>query len=147
MRLSDGDARAVTGRYYVVKRDAVNSLGRQFHAAVLGAVLRADPRRLDAARTQTLPQSPARVSGSALAAPFAVPQALPVPLLGLMMAGLRLLFRRGHGLLRESSGRVRRGGGAAAGGALGSRRTFFSVFFSRLLTCLTFTAFFLSVSS
>lgn len=117
MRLSDGDTRAVTGRCYVFKRGVVNSLGRQLHAAVLRAVLRVDPRRLDAPRTQTLPQSPAHVSGSALAAPFAVPQALPVPLLGLVMAGLRLLFRRGRGLLRESFGV--RCGGDAADGALG----------------------------
>lgn len=74
----------------------------QFHAAVLRAVLGVDPCWLDTSWTQTLPQSPSRVFGPALAGPLAVPHALPVPLLCFVVARLGLLFRRRDGLLRES---------------------------------------------
>lgn len=132
-----------------LKDDVVNLLCSQFHAAVLRAVLGVDPGWLDTSWTQTLPQSPSHVFSAALAGPFAVPHPLPVPLLCFMVARLRLLFRRRHGPLQESF-RFQVNCVATLLTTLSLlllKETFFSVFFSRLLTCFTFTAFFLRDSS
>lgn len=81
-----------------------DSLGGEFHAAVIGAVFGVSPCRLDTSWTQTLSQSPSHLLGSALSSSLAVPHALPVTLLRFVTTRLHLLFRRRDRLLQGRSG-------------------------------------------